>query len=117
MNAMATATYKTLFDTFSVTVAKSKIKKRKGKEMQDLGSTTMQYYKISDLILSYTFVAVSSTLRNIFPSCLMICRVVSRWSLLLALASFLYLSISIVHARLSDLRLRALRVWRCLWCR
>lgn len=43
MNAMAAVTYKTLFDTFTVTVAKSKIKKRGGKEIQDLGVTTMQY--------------------------------------------------------------------------
>jgi len=65
MNAMAAATYKTLFDTFSVTIAKSKIKKRRGKEMQNLGATTMQYCNIFDLILSYTFIAVSSSPRNI----------------------------------------------------
>jgi hypothetical protein len=59
INAMASATYKTLFDSFSVTVAKSKNKKSGDKEVPDLANTHMQYYKIFDLIMSYTFVAVS----------------------------------------------------------
>jgi hypothetical protein len=59
INAMASATYKTLFDTFSVTVAKSKNKKSGDKEVPDLVKTHMQYYRIFDLILSYTFIAVS----------------------------------------------------------
>jgi hypothetical protein len=59
INAMASATYKTLFDTFSVTVAKSKNKKSGDKEVPDLAKTQMQYYRIFDLILSYTFIAVS----------------------------------------------------------
>jgi hypothetical protein len=59
INAMASATYKTLFDTFSVTVAKSKNKKSGEKEVPDLAKTQMQYFRIFDLILSYTFVAVS----------------------------------------------------------
>ncbi|KAH7411716.1 hypothetical protein DE146DRAFT_251587 [Phaeosphaeria sp. MPI-PUGE-AT-0046c] len=55
INSMASATYKTLFDTFSVTVAKSKTKN--AKEIPDLVKTQLSYFKIFDLILSYTFVA------------------------------------------------------------
>lgn len=59
INGMGVATYKTLFDTFSVTVAKSKNSKTRAKETLDLGATMMQYYDIFDLILLYTFIAVS----------------------------------------------------------
>ena len=59
INAMTSATYKTLFDTFSVTVAKSKLKKTGAKEVPDLLETEHQYFQIFDLILSYTFIAVS----------------------------------------------------------
>lgn len=57
INSMASATFKTLFDTFSVTVAKSKTKG--AKQAPDLIETMSSYFKIFDLILSYTFVAVS----------------------------------------------------------
>jgi|TARA_R110002003_G_scaffold214_31_gene16282 hypothetical protein len=60
INAMTSAAYKTLFDTFSVTVAKSKSKKAGEKEVPDLYKTQLQYYDIFDMILSYTFIAVSS---------------------------------------------------------
>jgi hypothetical protein len=59
INAMTSATYKTLFDTFSVTVAKNKNKKSGDKDVPDLEKTQFQYYRIFDLILSYTFIAVS----------------------------------------------------------
>ncbi|OAL01689.1 hypothetical protein IQ06DRAFT_346314 [Phaeosphaeriaceae sp. SRC1lsM3a] len=55
INSMASATFKTLFDTFSVTVAKSKTKG--AKQAPDLIETMSSYFKIFDLILSYTFVA------------------------------------------------------------
>ncbi|KAF2826164.1 hypothetical protein CC86DRAFT_25654 [Ophiobolus disseminans] len=58
INSMASATYKTLFDTFSVTVAKRKIKKG----APDLIQTAQLYFKIFDLIMSYTFVAGGSAL-------------------------------------------------------
>ncbi|KAF2028562.1 hypothetical protein EK21DRAFT_101735 [Setomelanomma holmii] len=57
INAMTSASYKTLFDTFSVTVAKSKSKKTGEKEVPDLYKTQLQYYDIFDMILSYTFIA------------------------------------------------------------
>ncbi|KAH7073713.1 hypothetical protein BKA63DRAFT_39264 [Paraphoma chrysanthemicola] len=59
INAMTSAAYKTLFDTFSVTVAKSKSKKVAAgeKEVPDLYKTQLQYYDIFDMILSYTFIA------------------------------------------------------------
>jgi hypothetical protein len=57
LNSMTSSTYKTLFDTFSVTVAKSKNKKTGS--VPDLLETQNQYFKIFDLIMSYTFVAVS----------------------------------------------------------
>lgn len=60
INSMASATFKTLFDTFSVTVAKSKTKG--AKQAPDLIETMSSYFKIFDLILSYTFVAVSPLL-------------------------------------------------------
>jgi len=56
MNSMTAATYKTLFDTFSVTVAKRKVLKAGAKDYQ---ITQLQYYQIFDLIMSYTFIAVS----------------------------------------------------------
>jgi hypothetical protein len=60
LNAMTSATYKTLFDTFSVTVPKTKAKKNPGvKEVPDLEKTEMQYYSIFDLVLTYAFIAVS----------------------------------------------------------
>jgi hypothetical protein len=59
INAMGAATLKTLFDTFSVTVAKRKMKKAGTKGITDLGATIMLYYDIFDLILAYTFIAVS----------------------------------------------------------
>jgi hypothetical protein len=57
VNAMASATYKTLFDTLSVTVAKRGT--GNGEGVPNLEETHMQYYKIFDLIVTYTFVAVS----------------------------------------------------------
>jgi hypothetical protein len=65
LNSMTSATYKTLFDTFSVTVAKSKSKKSAGKEVPDLLETQNQYFRIFDLIMSYTFIAVSLFLLSI----------------------------------------------------
>lgn len=59
VQSMASSTVKTLFDTFSVTVAKSKNKKSGVKELPDFNKTFLSYFKIFDLILSYTFVAVS----------------------------------------------------------
>lgn len=58
-NAMTSATYKTLFDTFSVTIAKRKLKKTEDGGGPDLMKTSQQYYHVFDLIMGYTFVAVS----------------------------------------------------------
>ncbi|KAH8712198.1 bacterial low temperature requirement A protein-domain-containing protein [Phaeosphaeriaceae sp. PMI808] len=55
--SITSATYKTLFDTFSVTVSKSKLKKIGDKRPPDLTVTEHQYFQIFDLIFSYTFVA------------------------------------------------------------
>jgi hypothetical protein len=77
LNSMTSATYKTLFDSFSVTVAKSKSKKTGAKEIPDLFETQNQYYKIFDLIMSYTFVAVSLPSTSIARLVLINCRVVS----------------------------------------
>jgi hypothetical protein len=59
LNSMTSAAFKTVFDSFSVTVAKSKVKKSGAKEVPDLLETQNQYYDIFDLIMTYTFVAVS----------------------------------------------------------
>lgn len=62
INKMTSTTFKTLFDSFSVTVSKSKLKKLGGvKQAPNPYTTMIQYYNIFDLILSYTFVAVSRT--------------------------------------------------------
>jgi hypothetical protein len=106
VNAMGAATYKTLFDTFSVTVAKSKNKKTGvAKEIPDLGMAMMQYYKIFDLILSYTFIAVS--LRWLYSSGLMLIsyRGVSRLFLQPLLASSRCLITSVALVLSFDLQL------------
>ncbi|KAF3036651.1 hypothetical protein E8E12_001201 [Didymella heteroderae] len=53
---IAISTLKTLFDSFSVTVSKSK-NKTKSKTSPDLGSLVDQYYDIFDLVMTYTFIA------------------------------------------------------------
>ncbi|KAF1917907.1 hypothetical protein BDU57DRAFT_446293 [Ampelomyces quisqualis] len=60
VNAMASATYKTLFDTLSVTVAERGTGNEGG--VPNLEETHVQYYKIFDLIVTYTFVAGGLTL-------------------------------------------------------
>jgi len=57
-NNMTTSTLKTLFDSFSDTVAKSKDKTKLEKSV-DLESLVTQYYGIFDLVMTYTFIAVS----------------------------------------------------------
>lgn len=57
-NNMTTSTMKTLFDSFSVTIPKSK-DKSKNEALVDLVSLVHQYYAIFDLVMTYTFVAVS----------------------------------------------------------
>lgn len=64
VNAMASATYKTLFDTLSVTVAKRGTGNEGG--VPNLEETHMQYYRIFDLIVTYSFVAVSLVFLAIF---------------------------------------------------
>jgi hypothetical protein len=99
VNTMGAATYKTLFDTFSVTVAKSKNKKTGIiQEVPDLGTAMMDYYRIFDLILSYTFIAVSLQLLYISWVVLISYRVVSRLSLLPRSASYLFLNTSVAQA-------------------
>ena len=60
-NTMTTSTLKTLFDSFSVTVAKSKSKTQSldAKKTPDLSELLFQYYDIFDLVMSYAFIAVS----------------------------------------------------------
>jgi hypothetical protein len=60
VNTMASATYKTLFDTLSVTVAEKKGGKSGGEEILNLEQTNLQYYQVFDLIVSYTFIAVGT---------------------------------------------------------
>lgn len=114
MNAMASATYKTLFDSFSVTVAKSK-SKGGAKEVPDIGKTSLSYFKIFDLILSYTFVAVSPFLFLLTTYSTLITdeqtRVVSHSSSPLFSASSLFPTISVAQAQSSDSLLLALLVW------
>lgn len=58
INKMTSSTFKTLFDTFSVTISKNKLKKLgNGKEAPDMARTILQYYNIFDLIMTYAFVA------------------------------------------------------------
>jgi hypothetical protein len=68
VNAMASATYKTLFDTLSVTVAEKKGGKSGGEEIRSLEQTNLQYYQVFDLIVSYTFIAVSTIDYNLLLS-------------------------------------------------
>ncbi|KAH7392951.1 hypothetical protein BKA66DRAFT_411624 [Pyrenochaeta sp. MPI-SDFR-AT-0127] len=56
LNAVTSATFKTLFDTFSVTAPKRKSKST-GKEVANWLETIYQYYNIFDLVMTYTFVA------------------------------------------------------------
>ncbi|KAH6620567.1 hypothetical protein C7974DRAFT_465143 [Boeremia exigua] len=63
IEAVATATYdlweginNTLFDSFSVTVAKSK-SKTSSKSLPDFETVSNQYYAIFDLVMTYTFIA------------------------------------------------------------
>lgn len=58
LNAATSATFKTLFDTFSVTTPKRK-SKNTAKEAANWLQTIYQYYNIFDLVMTYTFVAVS----------------------------------------------------------
>lgn len=60
--SMTSATYTTLFNSFSVTVPKTKAKKESGvKQVPDLEVTERQYYIIFDLVLTYAFIAVSTS--------------------------------------------------------
>lgn len=64
---MTSSTLKTLFDSFSVSVAKSK-SKSDANAPQDLDKVLQQYYNIFDLVMSYTFVTVSPiTSLNHYP--------------------------------------------------
>ena len=60
-NTMTTSTLKTLFDSFSVTVAKSKSKSKlpDAKATPDLVTVMSEYYDIFDLVMTYSFIAVS----------------------------------------------------------
>lgn len=78
-NNMTTSTLKTLFDSFSVTVAKSK-DKSKSKTVVDLESLVHQYYAIFDLVMTYTFIAVSLLRDTISSHSLTYYRAVSRLS-------------------------------------
>lgn len=57
INNITISTLKTLFDSFSVTVAKSK-SKTKSESLPDLESSFNQYYDIFNLVMTYTFIAV-----------------------------------------------------------
>ncbi|KAJ4369717.1 hypothetical protein N0V83_005480 [Neocucurbitaria cava] len=57
LNEVISATFKTLFDTFSVTAPKRTT--RSADETANWNVTITQYYDIFDLVLTYTFIAVS----------------------------------------------------------
>ncbi|KAJ4378640.1 hypothetical protein N0V86_005510 [Didymella sp. IMI 355093] len=60
-NTLTTSTLKTLFDSLSVTVAKSKdkITSTDAKAATDFLTSVTKYYDIFDLVMTYTFIAVS----------------------------------------------------------
>ncbi|KAF2627106.1 hypothetical protein BU25DRAFT_411189 [Macroventuria anomochaeta] len=62
-NSMTSSTLKTLFDSFSVTVAKSKNKSTGGEKTKpDISMILNQYYDIFDLVMSYTFITAGLAL-------------------------------------------------------
>lgn len=66
-NNITISTLKTLFDSFSVTIAKSKTK-TKTKALSDFEFVVYQYYDIFDLVMTYTFIAVSPYLSPLTTS-------------------------------------------------
>ncbi|KAF3050833.1 hypothetical protein E8E11_007312 [Didymella keratinophila] len=56
-NNITTATLKTLFDSFGVTIAKSKDKIKLEASDDPLASSFYKYYDIFDLVMTYTFIA------------------------------------------------------------
>lgn len=85
LNSMTSTTFKTLFDNFSVTVSKNKLKKATG--TPDLSKTILQYFDIFNLIMTYAFIAVSLSLTSFNFSALTNPRVVCPSSSSLSLAS------------------------------
>lgn len=66
-NNITISTLKTLFDSFSVTIAMSKTK-TKTKALPDFEFVVYQYYDIFDLVMTYTFIAASPYLHSQLPS-------------------------------------------------
>ena len=66
VNDMTSATFKTLFDTFSVTLPKPKKSKGgdqdKKQQQAKFEQTITGYYKVFDLIMTYSFISVSISL-------------------------------------------------------
>ena len=57
-NTLVSSTVTTLFDSFSVTIAKSKSKTTAKETSADSFKLLLQYYDIFDLVMSYTFITV-----------------------------------------------------------
>lgn len=57
-NNMTTSTMKTLFDSFGVTISKSKSDNKSETDDAALLTKTVQYYDIFDLVMTYTFISV-----------------------------------------------------------